>query len=104
MIDDRDFFNHFRQKPNEEHKKSDARALYEVAMQAGYAGVSCKDAYHTCPYTSQQIMAVIRAVGDDLSTSQHLQRENIQEQVSQEQEIREPLQDEHQKQVSQEED
>lgn len=51
-----------RQNPNSGTDKTVSQAVYEVAMEAGYAGASCSDTYSSCPYTSQQIMAVVRVV------------------------------------------
>lgn len=45
-------------------RKDKARALYETAMEAGYSGAACSAIYKTCPYSSQQMMAVIRTVED----------------------------------------
>lgn len=51
-----------RQNPDSGAGKTVSQAVYEVAMEAGYAGASCSDTYSSCPYTSQQIMAVARVV------------------------------------------
>ncbi|XP_047491179.1 glycine-rich cell wall structural protein 1.8-like [Penaeus chinensis] len=47
-------------------KKDEARACYETAMEAGYSGAACSTIYKTCPYSSQQMMAVIRTIGEDV--------------------------------------
>lgn len=51
-----------RQSPEGGVGKTVSQAVYEVAMEAGYAGASCSDTYSSCPYTSQQMMAVARVV------------------------------------------
>lgn len=62
-----------REKPDRAyHKKDEARALYETAMLTGYSGGACSAVYKTCPYTSQQMMAVIRSIGENVFSSKVL--------------------------------
>ncbi|XP_042210276.1 keratin, type II cytoskeletal 2 epidermal-like [Homarus americanus] len=56
-----------KEKPEDESKKNEARSLYEAAMAAGYDGESCKKLYSSCPYTSQQMMAVVRTIGQEIT-------------------------------------
>ncbi|KAK3882190.1 hypothetical protein Pcinc_013409 [Petrolisthes cinctipes] len=51
-----------RHSPEERANKTISQTVYEVAMEAGYAGASCSDTYSSCPYTSHQMMAVARVV------------------------------------------
>ncbi|ROT75201.1 hypothetical protein C7M84_006285 [Penaeus vannamei] len=55
-----------KEKPAPSRRKDEARALYETAMKTGYSGAHCSATYKTCPYSSQQIMAVIRTIGEDV--------------------------------------
>lgn len=35
-------------------------------MEAGYRGISCSASYSSCPYSAQQMMAVVRAISGQL--------------------------------------
>ncbi|CAL4141972.1 unnamed protein product, partial [Meganyctiphanes norvegica] len=68
-------------KPDASATKSEAFAVYQVALQAGYAGRPCATLYSTCPYSSTLMMTVIRTMGQQIlaTGSTHLDPQQVQE-------------------------